>query len=64
MPAALERADLNLGGGSPTRPADGPDVDDESLDEFRRAAEGLSNALYAIELKRQGREQKVRKLII
>lgn len=40
------------------------DVDDESLDEFMKAADGLSNALYSIELKRQKREQKVRKLII
>ena len=31
------------------------DVDDESLDEFMKAADGLSNALYAIELKRQKR---------
>ena len=40
------------------------DVDDESLDEFMRAADQLSNAIYAIELKRQKREQKVRKLVI
>ena len=40
------------------------DVDDESLDEFMKAADGLSNALYAIELKRQKRLMKVRKLII
>ncbi len=40
------------------------DVDDESLEEFMRAADQLSNAIYAIELKRQKREQKVRKLII
>jgi hypothetical protein len=40
------------------------DVDDESLDEFMKAADGLSNALYAIELKRQKREQKVRKLMV
>ena len=40
------------------------DVDDESLGEFMKAADGLSHALYAIELKRQKREQKVRKLLI
>jgi hypothetical protein len=40
------------------------DIDDESLNEFMNAADGLSNALYAIELKRQKRERKVRKLII
>jgi hypothetical protein len=40
------------------------DIDDESLDEFMSAADGLSNALYAIELKRQKRERKVKKLII
>lgn len=40
------------------------DVDDNSLEEFMKAADGLSNAIYAIELKRQKREQKVRKLII
>lgn len=40
------------------------DVDDDSLEEFMKAAGGLSNAIYAIELKRQKRQQKVRKLII
>lgn len=40
------------------------DVDDGSLEEFMRAADQLSNAIYAIELKRQKREQKVRKFVI
>jgi hypothetical protein len=40
------------------------DVDDESLDEFMKAADGLSNAIYVIELKRQKRERQVKKLII
>lgn len=40
------------------------DVDDDSLEEFMRAADELSNAIYAIELKRQKREQKVRRIII
>jgi hypothetical protein len=40
------------------------DVDDESLEEFMAAADQLSNAIHAIELKRQRREQKVRKLLI
>ncbi len=40
------------------------DVDDDSLVEFMRAADGLSNTIYAIELKRQKRVKKVRKLII
>lgn len=40
------------------------DVDDESLEEFMNAADQLSNAIYAIELRRQKREQKVRRFII
>lgn len=38
------------------------DVDDESLDQFMAAADQLSNAIYAIELKRRRREQAARKL--
>jgi hypothetical protein len=40
------------------------DVDEESLEEFMKAADQLSNTIYAIELKRQKREKKVKKLII
>lgn len=39
------------------------DIDDESLDQFMAAADQLSNAIHAIELKRR-RQQKVKKLII
>lgn len=38
------------------------DVDDESLEEFMKAADQLSNAIYAIELKKKSRERKIRKL--
>jgi hypothetical protein len=38
------------------------DVDDESLDQFMAAADQLSNAIHAIELKRRRREQAARKL--
>jgi hypothetical protein len=31
-------------------------INDDSLDEFMKAADGLSNAIYAIELKQQNRE--------
>lgn len=40
------------------------DVDDESLEEFMAAADQLSNAIYAIELKKRQREKKVLKLRI
>ena len=40
------------------------DVDDDSLEEFMAAADQLSNAIYAIELKKQRREKKVLKLRI
>jgi len=40
------------------------DIDEQSLEEFMAAADQLSTTIYAIELKRQKREQKVRKLII
>jgi len=40
------------------------DIDDELLEQFMAAADGLSNAIYAIELKRQKREKKVKKLVI
>ena len=40
------------------------DVDDESLDKFMTAADQLSNAIYAIELKKKQREKKVLKLRI
>jgi hypothetical protein len=39
------------------------DIDDESLDQFMAAADQLSNAIYAIELKRR-RQRKVVKLVI
>jgi hypothetical protein len=39
------------------------DIDDESLDQFMAAADQLSNAIYAIELKRR-KQKKVVKLII
>lgn len=38
------------------------DVDDESLDQFMSAADQLSNAIHAIEMKRRRREQSARKL--
>ena len=40
------------------------DIDDESLDEIMKSADQLSNAIYAIEVKRQRREKPVRKLVI
>jgi hypothetical protein len=39
------------------------DIDDESLDQFMTAADQLSNAIYAIELKRR-KQKKVVKLVI
>lgn len=39
------------------------DIDDESLDQFMAAADQLSNAIYAIELKRR-KQKKVVKLVI
>ena len=41
-----------------------PEDVDDNLEEFIRPADGLSNTIYAIELKRQKREQKVKKLNI
>ena len=40
------------------------DVDDQSLEEFMAAADQLSNAIYAIELKKRQREKKMLKLRI
>lgn len=40
------------------------DIDDESLDQFMAAADQLSNAIYAIELRRRRQQQKPAKLII
>jgi len=40
------------------------DVDDESLDKFMAAADQLSNAIYAIELRKKQREKRVLKLKI
>ena len=40
------------------------EVDEESLEAFMQAADQLSNAIYAIELKRQKRERKVQKLVV
>src|SRR5205814_275041 len=40
------------------------EVDDESLEEFMTAADRLSNAIYAIELRKKQREKKVLKLRI
>ena len=40
------------------------DVDDQSLEEFMAAADQLSNAIYAIELKKRQREKKMQKLRI
>lgn len=37
------------------------DVDDQSLDHFMAAADQLSNAIHAIEMKRRRREQSARK---
>jgi hypothetical protein len=39
------------------------DIDDESLDQFMAAADQLSNAIYAIELKRR-KQKKITKIII
>jgi hypothetical protein len=40
------------------------DVDDDSLDQFMAAADQLSNAIYAIELRRRRREKTTQKLQI
>ena len=40
------------------------DMDDQSLEKFMAAADQLSNAIYAIELKKRQREKKVLKLRI
>jgi hypothetical protein len=40
------------------------DMDDQSLEEFMAAADQLSNAIYAIELKKRQREKRVLKLRI
>lgn len=38
------------------------DLDEETIDEFMAAIDGVSNVLYRIEKKRTGREVKIEKL--